>query len=597
MPSYQAPLRDMQFVLWQLLQAEKHYQQLGLTDATPELVDAILAEAGRFASEVLSPINAEGDKGCRFVDGQVLTPAGFKEAYQQWVAMGWPSLAAATEWGGQGMPESLAHLVSEMAGGANWAWAMYPGLSHGAINTLEQHGTPEQQQRFLLPLISGHWTGTMCLTEPHCGSDLGQLRTRAEPRDDGSYGLTGNKIYISAGEHDLADNIVHIVLARLPGAPKGTKGISLFVVPKMLLDEQGQIAEPNGVRCGGLEHKMGIHGNATAVLNFDDAQGWLIGPAHKGLNCMFTFMNFARIGTAIQGVAASELSFQGSLAYANERLAMRSLKGAQRPDLAADPIIVHPDVRRMLLTQKSVAEGGRALLAWASQRVDQVRHASDQRVKQRADDLLGFVTPIAKAFLTELSLETTNYGMQIHGGHGYVKDYGMEQIVRDTRISTIYEGTTAIQALDLLGRKVVASQGQILQQVLQEFAPWLAEHSQDYVMQEFHQPLTQALQGWQALTESLIVRAMIDKDEVGGAAYDYLMYSGYVLLSIFWYRMAALSYQSLQQEDAQPGFYDSKIKTARFWFERMLPRAQMHAKVIQSPVDTLTSLDPQWFHF
>ncbi len=596
MPSYQAPLRDMQFVLWQLLQAEQHYQSLNFSDASPEMVDAILAEAGRFASEVLSPINAEGDKGCRFEEGQVFTPAGFKEAYQQWVEMGWPSLAAPTELGGQGMPESIAHLVSEMAGGANWAWAMYPGLSHGAINTLEQHGSEEQQRLYLQPLISGQWTGTMCLTEPHCGSDLGLLRTKAEPQADGSFAITGSKIYISAGEHDLTENIVHIVLARLPDAPKGTKGISLFVVPKMLIDEQGQIKAANQVRCGSIEHKMGIHGNATAVLNFDGAKGWLIGPPNKGLNCMFTFMNFARIGTAIQGVAATELSFQGSLAYAKERLAMRSLKGAQFPKLAADPIIVHPDVRRMLFTQKAVAEGGRALLAWASQQVDLVRYAKDGRAKE-ADQLLGFVTPIAKAFLTELALETTNYGVQIHGGHGYVKDYGMEQIVRDTRISTIYEGTTAIQSLDLLGRKVLASQGRLLQQVLQHFAPWVEPYQDDYLLQEFYQPLSKTLQAWQGLTQSLMMRAMMDKDEVGGAAVDYLMYSGYALLSIFWLRTAALSYQALADGSAEPGFYEAKIKTARFWFQRMLPRAQMHAKALQSPVDTLTSLDADWFRF
>lgn len=597
MPAYQAPLRDIQFVLWELLNADKHYQSLHYEDASPDMVDAILAEAARFAEDVLSPLNAIGDQGCQFHDGEVTTPPGFKEAYQQWVDSGWPSLAATAEMGGQGLPESIAHLISEMVGSANWAWAMYPGLSHGAINTLEQHGTEAQKSLYLSKLVSGQWTGTMCLTEPHCGSDLGQLRTKALPQSDGSYRLQGNKIYISAGEHDMAENIIHIVLARLPDAPAGTKGISLFVVPKFLANGDGSLGARNELSCGSIEHKMGIHGNATAVLNFDGAQGWLIGPVNQGLQCMFTFMNFARIGTAIQGVAATELAFQGALTYSQERLAMRSLSGTKAPEKAADPIIVHPDVRRMLLTQKAVAEGGRALLAMASQQVDIVRQSQDPNARAQADAMLGFITPIAKAFLTELALETTNYGVQIFGGHGYVQDYGMEQIVRDARISTIYEGTTAIQALDLLGRKVLGSNGALLRHIIADLELQLAPLQGNFALAEFVQPLQERLQEWQKITDQVSLRAMVSADEVGGAAYDYLMYSGYVLLSGLWLRMAALSHQTLARGTDEPDFYEAKIKTARFWFERILPRCNTHAAIVASSVDVLLDLSPEQFRF
>ncbi len=426
MPEYKVPLQDMQFLLHEVYDADTHYQRVGAEDASRDMLDAIMAEGAKFCEQVLAPLNAVGDQeGCTLTDSGVTTPTGFREAYQQFVDNGWAALAAPTEFGGQGMPESVGHIISEMAGTANWSWSMYPGLSHGARNTISLHGTDEQKEVYLSRLSTGEWTGTMCLTEAHCGSDLGLLKTKAEPLDGDAesaerYAITGSKIFISSGDHDMAENIVHIVLARLPGAPEGTKGISLFIVPKILPD-----GTPNAVKCGSLEHKMGIHGNATCVMNFDGATGFLIGPPNKGLNCMFTFMNFARIGTAMQGVASAELSYQGASAYAKDRLAMRSLTGPKNADGPADPIIVHPDVRRMLLTQRAFAQGGRAMLYDLSQKVDLVHHLDDKDERQAEDDLLSFLTPIAKAFLTEVGLESANLGMQVYGGHGYIQEWGM----------------------------------------------------------------------------------------------------------------------------------------------------------------------------
>ncbi|MGJ3255920.1 MAG: acyl-CoA dehydrogenase family protein, partial [Alcanivorax sp.] len=463
MPDYKAPLRDMRFVLNEVLDLDAHYEGLGLEEINSELLGAILEEGAKFAENELSPLNRSGDEeGCGFDNGEVTTPKGFKEAYAQYIEGGWPALSGDAEFGGQGLPNSAGIAMSEMVGSANWSWGMYPGLSHGAVCTVEEHGTDEQKQAYLPKLISGEWTGTMCLTEPACGSDLGILKSKAEPNADGSYSITGTKIFISAGEHDMAENIVHIVLARLPGAPKGTKGISLFIVPKFLTDGNGGIGERNAVSCGSIEHKMGIKASATCVMNFDGATGYLIGPENKGLNCMFTFMNTARLGTAIQGVAHAEVALQGGLSYAKERLAMRSLSGPKNPDGPADPIIVHPDVRRMLLTSKSFAEGGRALVYLCSQLGDKVKLAGSEEERKEADQLMAFLTPIAKAFLTEAGLESANHGVQIYGGHGFIREWGMEQNVRDARISTLYEGTTGIQALDLLGRKVLPTQGAYL---------------------------------------------------------------------------------------------------------------------------------------
>lgn len=593
MPEYKAPLRDMQFVLHEVLDSETHYQSIGAEDASRDMVDAILGEAAKFCEEVLAPLNQVGDKeGCTWNDGVVTTPTGFKEAYQQWTENGWPSLSNPVEFGGQGLPDSIGNMVSELVSTANWAWGMYPGLSHGAMNTLELHGTDEQKETYLTKLVSGEWTGTMCLTEPHCGSDLGILKSKAEPQADGSYAISGTKIFISAGEHDMVENIVHIVLARLPDAPEGTKGISLFIVPKILPD-----GTRNAVECGSIEHKMGIHGNATCVMNFDGVKGFLIGPPNQGLKCMFTFMNFARLGTAMQGVASAELSFQGALAYAKDRLAMRSLSGPKAPEKAADPIIVHPDVRRMLLTQKAFAEGGRAMLMHASQLVDLVKNSQDEDTRKEADDLLSFLTPIAKAFLTEVGTEAANHGVQVYGGHGYIQEWGMEQIVRDNRIAQLYEGTTGIQALDLLGRKVLMSQGDMLKKFTKIVHKFCKASPAKGAMKPIISRLAEANKEWGDMTMKLGMKAMKNRDEVGGASVDYLMYSGYITLGYYWALMAEKAQAAIDAGAEDVDFYNAKIKTATFYFQRILPRIESHKQAMLAGVDSMMDLDEAHFAF
>ncbi|MCY0964442.1 acyl-CoA dehydrogenase C-terminal domain-containing protein [Parathalassolituus penaei] len=601
MPDYKAPLREIRFVMDELLEMPAHYARIPAYAevATPEMIDAIIAEGARFCEQELAPLNRVGDtEGCvRNEDGSVTTPTGFKQAYQKFVEGGWPSLAHEERFGGQGLPESLGIVISEMIGSSNWSWGMYPGLSHGAMNTIEQHGTEEQKELYLSKLVSGEWTGTMCLTEPHCGSDLGILKTRAEPAADGSYRITGTKIFISAGEHDMADNIVHIVLARLPGAPEGTKGISLFIVPKVLPTADGGLGDVNAVSCGSLEHKMGIHGNATCVMNFDGATGWLIGPENKGLNCMFTFMNTARIGTALQGSSAMEASFQGALTYARERLAMRSLTGPKAPEKAADPIIVHPDVRRMLLTQKALNEASRALVYFASQQNDLVKKSESEEERKAADELLGFLTPIAKAFLTEAGCEVTNLGMQVFGGHGFIAEWGMEQLVRDTRIATIYEGTTGIQALDLLGRKVLMTQGQSLKSFTKMVHKFCKAEEANAELAAFVKPLAELNKEWGDVTMKIGMAAMKDRDEVGAASVDYLMYSGYITLGYFWARMAKVAQDKLAAGTTEEAFYKAKLATANFYFSRILPRTRAHAASMLAGASSLMSLEDEHFAF
>ncbi len=574
MPSYKAPVRDIRFVINEVLESEKLYQTLpGYEEATEDLMNAIIEEGARFAENVVAPLNRSGDEeGCHWSATGVTTPAGYKEAYRQYVENGWPALSADVEHGGQGMPNMLGIMVNELAGTANWSWVMYPGLSHGAVNTVEAHGDAEQKQKYLTKLVSGEWTGTMCLTESQCGSDLGLLRTKAELRADGSYAITGTKIFISAGDHDMTENIVHIVLARLPDAPAGTKGISLFIVPKFNVNDDGSVGERNAVHCASIEEKMGIHGNATCVLNFDGAKGFLIGPPNRGLNAMFTFMNTARIGTATQGLAHAELSFQGALSYAKERLAMRSLTGPKNPDGPADPIIVHPDVRRMLLTQKAFAEGCRAFVYFLAQQSDIVANGNEAQAKA-ADDLMALLTPIGKAFVTEVGFEAANLGVQVFGGHGFIREWGMEQIVRDARIAMLYEGTTGIQALDLLGRKVLGSGGKLLLGYTGMIDEFCAAHdTAEYA--EFVKPLKAHAQEWLDLSAKLGEAAMTNADNAGGAAVDYLMYSGYVTLAYFWARMAVLARQKIAAATGDVSFYEAKVMTARFYFERLLPRTE-----------------------
>jgi alkylation response protein AidB-like acyl-CoA dehydrogenase len=601
MPEYKAPLREIKFVMDELLDMPSHYANIPAFAeiATPDMVEAIINEGAKFCENVIAPINRSGDiEGCtRNADASVTTPTGFKEAYGQYVEGGWPSMSCDENYGGQGLPESLGIVMSEMVGTANWSWGMYPGLSHGAMNTVSSWGTADQKETYLTKLISGEWTGTMCLTEPACGSDLGILKTKAEPNADGSYAITGTKIFISAGEHDMADNIVHIVLARLPGAPAGTKGISLFIVPKFLPTAEGSVGDRNPVECGSLEHKMGIHGNSTCVMNFDGAKGWLIGAENKGLNCMFTFMNTARIGTALQGVAAAEGSFQGALAYAKDRLAMRSLTGTKAPEKVADPIIVHPDVRKMLLTQKAFAEGGRALVYLTAQQADVVHSGETEEQRKAADDMLGFLTPIAKAFLTESGLEAANHGVQVFGGHGFIAEWGMEQIVRDTRISTLYEGTTGIQALDLLGRKVLMTQGAALKQFTKLVHAFGKENADDEGLKEFVEPLNKLNKEWGDLTMKVGMVAMKNRDEVGSASVDYLMYSGYVTLAYIWAKMAKVAQTKLAEGTTEEEFYKAKLATARFYFKRILPRTLTHAATMVAGADSLMDLDAESFAF
>jgi alkylation response protein AidB-like acyl-CoA dehydrogenase len=488
-------------------------------------------------------------------------------------------------------------VLSEMTGSANWSWGMYPGLSHGAMNTIAEHGTEQQKETYLTKLVSGEWTGTMCLTEPHCGTDLGMLRTKAEPNADGSYSISGTKIFISAGEHDMADNIIHIVLARLPDAPAGTKGISLFIVPKFNVEDDGTIIDRNGVKCGSIEHKMGIHGNATCVMNFDDAKGYLIGPENKGLMAMFTFMNTARLGTAMQGLAHAEVGFQKSLDYARDRLQMRALSGAKNPDGPADPIISHPDVRRMLLTQKAFAEGGRMLIQFAAQQVDIMHGGVSEEEAKAADDLLSFLTPIAKAFLTEVGFESANEGLQCFGGHGFISEWGAEQNVRDCRISMLYEGTTGIQALDLLGRKVLGSGGELLKGFTKIVHTFCKENADNPAVATYVETLNGLNKEWGELTMKIGTEAMNNPEEVGAASVDYLMYSGYVVLGYLWARAATVAQAKLDAGTTETAFYEAKLKTARFYFERILPRTVSLTQTMLSGADNLLDLDAEHFAF
>jgi alkylation response protein AidB-like acyl-CoA dehydrogenase len=598
MTQYKAPQRDMRFVLDEMLNIDAHYERLsGCEPVTPDLREAILGEGAKFCEEVLSPLNRSGDEeGCTFDNGEVTTPTGFKEAYSKFVEGGWPGLAANAEYGGQGLPQSMGVFMNEMAGTSNWSWAMYPGLSAGAVRCIEAHGSEEQKQLYLTKLISGEWTGTMCLTEPHCGSDLGLLRTKAEANADGSYAITGTKIFISSGEHDLTDNIVHMVIARIAGAPAGTKGISLFIVPKFLPDANGGIGARNGVSCGSIEHKMGIKASATCVMNFDRATGFLVGTENTGLMRMFTMMNAARIGTAIQGLGTSELAFQGGVRYARERLQMRSLTGPKNPNGAADAIVVHPDVRRMLMTMKSITEGQRAFLYWLATLVDISSYGPEGERKQ-AEDLLAFLTPIAKGFCTETGFEVANHGVQIYGGHGFIREHGMEQIVRDSRISMLYEGTTGIQALDLLGRKVFGTGGEALNNVTRIVHKFCQSLEGDAAMKPFVDALQAKNKLWGDMTMALGAKAMENADEVGAASVDFLMYSGYVILAFMWARAAKIAQTRLAAGTSEEAFYKAKLQTAEFYFQKILPRADLHATTAQAGSATLMALSEDAFIF
>lgn len=595
MNHYSAPLSDLRFALYDVLGVDALYARLpGCAAASRDVIDAVLGEAGRFAEQVLAPLNQSADaEGCSFDPAShgVRTPTGFKQAFAQYVEGGWIGLTADERFGGQGLPETLGAALKEMVDSANLAWGNYPMLSHGAASALEHHGEDWQREVFLKPLVAGRWTGTMCLTEPHCGTDLGLLKTRAEPLPDGSYAVSGTKIFITAGEHDFVDNILHLVLARLPDAPAGVKGISLFLVPKFKVGKDGSVGARNGATCGSIEHKMGIHGSVTCVMNFDGAQGWMIGQPNKGLAAMFTMMNTARLAVGLQGLGLIERAYQNALRYARERLQMRALSGAKFPDKPADPLIVHGDVRRMLLTQKAFAEGCRVLGLYAYLHEDIRKHTSDAAERERAEALVSFLTPIVKALLTEAGIECTYHALQIFGGHGFIVENGMEQYARDARITTLYEGTTQIQANDLLGRKVLQLKGVGLKHFLAEIGAFCAAHAGDAALAEFIGPLDKAAGDWGALSLELAQRAAADVEEVGAAAWDYLFYCGYIALAYFWARSVAAADASAHGSD----FKQAKRLTARFYYARILPRIHTHAASIRSGAATLLEMSDAQF--
>jgi alkylation response protein AidB-like acyl-CoA dehydrogenase len=596
MAHYTPPLRDMQFVLHELLDAVPTLRQIArYADLDTDTVNAVLEEGGKFAAEVLLPLNISGDEqGCTLDQAthEVRTPEGFKQAYAKYVEGGWPALSTDPAYGGQGLPHLVNQCFFEMLNAANQAWTMYPGLSHGAYECLHEHGTPEQKTLYLPKLSSGQWTGTMCLTEPHCGTDLGMLRSKAEPQADGSWKITGQKIFISSGEHDLAENIVHLVLARLPDAPQGSKGISLFVVPKFVPKADGSLGARNGIACTGIESKMGIHGNSTCQLHLDAAQGWLVGQPNKGLPAMFVMMNAARIGVANQSLGLTEVAYQNAVHYAKDRLQMRSLSGAKAPDKPADPIIVHPDVRKMLLTARAYAEGARALALHTVLLLDQELASEDEEVRKACADEVALLTPVLKAFFTDNAWIATSHCMQVYGGHGYIAEWGMEQFVRDARINMIYEGTNTIQSLDLLGRKVLGDNGKKLKAFGARIAAFVEEEGVNENMQEFVNPLADLGDKVTKLTTELGMKAFGNADEVGAAAVDYLRVVGHLCFAYFFARMAKIA---LEKKDSGDPFYTAKLATARFYFAKLLPETASLIRSARAGVAPLMAMDEALF--
>jgi len=596
MPSYHAPLRDMRFVMFELLDAQTVLNKLpAYADLDTDTMNAVLEEGAKFAENVAFPLNQSGDiEGCSIRDGVVTTPKGFKEAYRQFSEAGWPALSCDTRYGGQGLPRLMNNRLYEMMNSANQAWLMYSGLSHSAYECLIAHGTEEQKDLYLPKIISGQWSGTMCLTEPHSGTDLGLLKTKAEPVGDGSFKISGTKIFITSGEHDVAENILHLVLARLPDAPAGSKGISLFLVPKFIPDGDGEIGERNSIYAGSIEHKMGIHGNATCLMNMDAARGWLIGEPHKGLAAMFVMMNSARLGVGMQSLGLAETALQNATAYAKERIQGRSLTGIKNTDKAADSILVHPDVRRMLLTARAYTEAGRALTVWISLLLDQEESDpdADEATRKNVEDIVGFLTPVVKAFITDNAFETSNLCLQVFGGHGYIQEWGMEQYVRDARINMIYEGTNGIQALDLLGRKVLFDKGEKLSKFISIITTFLAEHASKTGMKEFTDPLAQCVQAVQAVTQHIAGKAQANPDEIGAASVPYLRLIGHLSYAWLWARMAAIA---IEKQDSGDDFYRTKLATARFYYAKLLPETLSLVAVIKNGADSIMAMEAEQF--
>ncbi|HEY7754356.1 MAG TPA: acyl-CoA dehydrogenase C-terminal domain-containing protein [Steroidobacteraceae bacterium] len=597
MAGYKAPLREFRYVLHDVLRLEHHYRDIGREDVNAELVDSVLEECARFAENVVAPTNDAGDRiGVRRTDdGRVITPPGFVEAYRQYVEDGWAALCGPADAGGQGLPESFGGPVGEMLVSANMSWKLYSGLTDSAVLCVAKHASPELRATYLPKLVKGVWSGTMVLTEPHAGTDLGLMRTRAEPAGDGSWRVTGTKIFITSGEHDLTENIVHLVLARLPDAPSGSRGISLFLVPKRLPDAGGAPGAANGVTCTSIEHKLGIHGSATCVMNFDRSRGWLVGEPNGGLKCMFTMMNHARLWVGLQGLAQCERAYQASLAYARDRRQGRNSAGGG--SAAADPIIGHPDVRRMLLTQKALIEPARVLTWFAGMQMDRALHHPDAAERERAEGLLAILTPIVKGFVTDMSLECTSHAIQVHGGHGYVRETGVEQCFRDARITAIYEGTNGVQAMDLLSRKVLGTGGALARLLGGLIGGFCERHAGSAQLSEFVTRLAGLLKEWSEATEQVAERSARDPDETGAAAMDYLMLTGYLCLAWCWVRMAAVSTAALAKGADGRDFHEAKLATARFYFERILPRAEAHLDALGAGAESMMELPPDRFAF
>ncbi|MEM8749824.1 MAG: acyl-CoA dehydrogenase C-terminal domain-containing protein [Pseudomonadota bacterium] len=598
MPTYKAPVEDSLFILNDVLHIERYNNLPGFADATPDMLEAILGEAGKMAEELLQPLNQVGDhEGCvRSDDGSVKTPTGFKEAYDTYREAGWGALPFPEEYGGQNLPAILNAAASEYVSSANMAFGMYPGLTSGAVAAILEHASDEQKQTYVPKMISGEWSGTMNLTEPHCGTDLGLLRTKAVPQDDGSYKITGQKIFISAGEHDLTSNIIHLVIARIEGAPEGVDGISLFIVPKFILNDDGTPGERNGVVCGSIEEKMGIHGNSTCVMNYDDATGYLVGVENRGLKAMFVMMNEARLGVGIQGLSQSEVAYQNAVEYAKERLQGRSISGVKEPEKKADPIIVHPDVRRVLMTIKSFNEASRALVMWAALKGD-IHHRSDSdEDKELADDMMGLLTPVIKGVITDKGFDNTVMAQQMYGGHGYVSEWGMEQFVRDARIAMIYEGANGIQALDLVGRKLPSKGGRAVQAYFKEVGKFCSAHKDDEKMKPYVEPLSKALTDLQTATMWLMQNGMSNADNAGAASTDYMHMFGLVAFGHMWGLMAAASNEKLAAgANGSSAFYENKLLTGKFFMERVMPESSAHLARIQTGCDTMMSMDVEAF--
>ncbi len=595
MPSYKAPIRDLQFVFHELHQADATLSTLpGFDEVSPDLVDAILEEGAKVCEEVLQPINQSGDQeGCQFDSGEVTTPAGFKAAYQTYIEGGWPSLAADPELGGQGLPETVSFMLEEMICSANVSFSLYPGLTRGAINSINSHATDALKTQYLPKMVEGIWSGTMCLTEPHCGTDLGLVRTKAVPKDDGSYAISGTKIFITGGDQDLTENIIHLVLARLPDAPEGVRGISLFLVPKFMPDASNEPGDSNGVTCGSIEHKMGIKASATCVMNFDDAIGYLVGPENKGLACMFTMMNSERLAIGMQGLGLGETAYQNAVEYAKERIQSRSATGIKAPDKPADPLLVHPDIRRMLLTTRAYNEGCRAMAVWTAINIDLSHKHPDAEKREEADDYVALITPIIKAFFSDYGYETTTLCQQVLGGHGYIQEWGMEQYVRDARIAQIYEGTNGIQALDLIRRKLFIHEGRLPRRFFKRLNDFVSAQQNSKAMADFVTPLADAIKLLEELTGWLVDQGKRNPDELGAAATDYLRIFALTTLAWLWADMARVALE--KESDDTSGFYTTKLRTARFFMGRLLPQIHGLALGIRSGSDLMMEFSDDEF--